>query len=46
MKSDDRISDTAATIAAVVRAAPPLNAGQVDRLRVLLAGARPGKRAA
>lgn len=39
MKSDDRISDTAAMIAAVVRLAPPLTAGQADRLRVLLAGA-------
>lgn len=39
-------TDTAAMIAAVVRLAPPLTAGQVDRLRVLLAGARPGRRAA
>jgi len=45
MKSDDRIPDTAAMIAAVVRQAPPLTAGQVDRLRVLLAGTA-GSRAA
>lgn len=45
MKSDDRIPDTAA-VAAVVRQAPPLTAGQVDRLRVLLAGARTQRRAA